>query len=236
MNVASLRNYGVAFSDAESHWPKELKAHMARRARTVIFGQLRPVEIGRFLLAFLKAKWRARGVDLSLIRAKGMNNEAFLAQQIEYLTVFSALAEVLGTNRAVEVMKRVMDATAREALLLCMPDPAEVRGLGDPMEVFREYLRAGPEASCKAGCLDMRIGEDRAGVFQFEITWCVWLELARVLGVPEGCLPNCYADDLVFPDYFRSMGIRYHRSQTLACGGSMCDFRFEKMTSRAGSP
>ena len=32
----------------------------------------------------------------------------------------------------------------------------------------------------------------------------------------------------VFRDYFKDLGIEYKRTQTLACGGTCCDFRFER--------
>ena len=64
--------------------------------------------------------------------------------------------------------------------------------------------------------------------FQFDVSWCVWLELARLMDVPEACIPNCYADDLVFPEYFAQFGIRYRRTGTLAMGSSCCDFHFER--------
>lgn len=66
-------------------------------------------------------------------------------------------------------------------------------------------------------------------VLQFDIHWCVWLELARKMNVPEACLPNCCADDLAYPDYFNALGIKYSRIGTLANGCKTCDFRFEKI-------
>jgi len=167
MQVSDLRNYGAAFSDAEGNWPHDVKQRMRTRGRAVVMSHLGPRQKLQFLFAFLGAKRRAQKLDLSDLRAKGMTNEDFLAQQLEYLAAFSALARVLDTDRAVEVMKAVMDATAHEPLLLCLPEPEAVRRVGsDALEVFR--------------------------------------------------------------DYFKQLGIEYKRSQTLACGGTCCDFRFER--------
>ncbi len=226
--VADLRNYGVASSDAESRWPDSLMQQMRKAARGIVLGHLGFMQRFRFLIGFLAAKYRARKVDLSPIREKGMTNEKFLATQIEYISMFSALTQVLGVEQAEQIMKQVMDVTAREALLLCLPEASDVRSFPDTMAVFREYLCGSLKASRTAGCLETTIAEDRDNAFQFNVTWCVWLELARLLGAPEACRPNCYSDDLVFPDYFGSLGIDYRRTQTLACGGTCCDFRFEK--------
>ncbi len=130
-----------------------------------------------------------------------------------------------------------MDKTAREALLLCLPQPDRVRALHQtPFEVMRTYMRAMPSACQAGGCHQMDIAEDTPDAFQFNVTWCVWLELARAMEVPEACIPNCYSDDLVFPEYFSAMDITYRRTQTLASGGRCCDFRFEKNKTNALEP
>lgn len=231
MRVGDLRNYGIAASDAESLWPREVKERMARGARGVIMAHLKPMQRLRFLIAMVKARRKARSIDLSDLRARGMTNERFLAQQTEYLVAFTALAQVLGTQEAVSVMNAVMRETAREPMLLCLPPLEDVKRFPDAMEVFREYMRAMVEATPKAGCQAMTVAEDGPDAFQFDVTWCVWLELARKFGVPDACKCNCYADDLVFPDYFEELGIRYRRTGTLAYGQNRCDFRFERMAS-----
>lgn len=69
-----------------------------------------------------KEKKRALKLDLSDIRAKGMTNEAFIKQQLEYISLFSALTKVLNKESALKIMYSVMDATATEALLLSLPE------------------------------------------------------------------------------------------------------------------
>jgi len=227
MKVSDLRGYNVAFSDAEAAWSPEVKKTLNRKGKAVVMRHLSFAQKCRFVFAFMRAKTQARRLDLSAVRARGLNNEAFIAQQIEYVSLFKALVAVLDRDRAVAICKEIMDETA-EALLLCLPEVDAVRSLGDPMEVFRDYLRVFPDAAHRGGCHGMTIAEDQANAFQFNVEWCVWLELAKALGEPDACIPNCYADDLVFPDYFESLGIQYKRTKTLACGGNCCDFRFER--------
>lgn len=235
VDVSRLRNYGVAASDMEALWPKALKKRMVRTGRAVVLGELRFWQRVRFILFFLREKRRARRLDLSSIRAKGMTNKSFLAQQLEYLAMFAALARVVGTDEAVRISKKIMEVTAREALLMGLPDVKEVRRLGDPLVVFREYFRAVPAAARKAGCHDIAIVEETDDVLQFDISWCVWLELARLMGVPEACLPICHTDGLIYPDYSRSLGIEYRLTGTLAQGASHCDFRFERIRKGRGA-
>ncbi len=228
MDVSTLRNYGVAFSDAESSWSAELKARMRRDARRVVLRHLSGWQRLRLIIAFVRHRRRARALDLSDLRARGLTNAGFVDQQLEYLTLFAALAEVLGSERAVEVMDAVMVETAHEPLLQVLPEPDRVRALGDPLDVFRRYLAVAPEAACAAGSQTLSI-TDEPDAIAMDVTWCVWLELARRVGVPEACLPNCTADELVFPEYFAALGIRYSRTGTLAGGASCCDFRFERV-------
>ena len=41
--------------------------------------------------------------------------------------------------------------------------------------------------------------------------------------------PNCYADDLAHPDYFKKFGIKYSRKGTIANGAKCCDLWVERM-------
>lgn len=228
MRVNELRGYGVAFSDLEALWPPALKARMKKVGMAVVLERLSLAERLRFFWAFARARRRAARLDLSDLRARGLNNETFLAQQREYLAMFAALAEVVGSARALEIATALMDATAREPMLLCLPEADAVRALGDPFEVFRAYFRPVPEATRRAGCQDIAL-RDEGDVIGFDVTWCVWLELARRMGVPEACLPNCYSDEIAFPKYFQDLGIAYRRAGTLAGGARCCDFRFSRL-------
>ena len=228
MKVETLRFYGRPFSDAEGSWPEDVRRRMSQKARTIVAGRLSPFQQLWFLWRFICAWRRARGIDLTKFRKRGLNNERFIKTQLTYLACFVALRDVTNTERAIEIANDVMENTAREPLLLCLPPQDDVRAAGAPFEVFRQYLRAIPAAARTGGCHEMEISEDTPDTFQFDVTWCVWLELARAMGVPEACLPNCYSDDLVFPDYFGALGIKYKRTQTLAGGGRCCDFRFER--------
>ncbi len=108
-------------------------------------------------------------MDISELRTKGMTNEVFLATQREFVAMFSALARTVGTEHAVAIMERVMEA----------------------------------------GAHDIEVAVDEEDRFQFDITYCVWLELARAFGVPDACRSNCYFDEVAFPLYYRSIGLEF---------------------------
>jgi hypothetical protein len=225
--VEELRHYGKAFSDAEGAWPDDVRARMKKRAMKEISANIPWSHRPRFAWYMIQGKRRAAELELDDLRENGMTNARFLSQQLDYLAAFWALVQLYDSSRAVEIMTSVMDKSAREPMLYCLPEPDAVREVGEPMEVFRDYLRPSQDAASEAGCNEIQIAEDRPGVFEFHVTWCIWLELAERMGIPEACLPNCYSDDVIFPEYFEQLGITYSRSGTLARGCACCDFRFE---------
>ncbi len=209
--------------------PDSVKKALRKAGKAVVMRHLGGVQKVRLLFGFLRHKRRAARLDLSEFRARGLVNQPFIDQQLEYLAMFAALADILGSEKTIAIMKEVMDESATEALLLCLPKPENVRQFEDPFAVFRDYVRAMPPAACTAGCHEITVTEDTDEAIQFDVSWCVWLELARAMDIQEACIPNCYSDDLAFPDYFSRFGVRYGRTQTLAKGGCKCDFRFERM-------
>jgi hypothetical protein len=181
------------------------------------------------IFGYIKEKSKADKLDLSDLKAKGMTNASFLKQQLEYISMFSALSKIVGKEKAIKVMCLVMEATAVEAFSKSCPEPEAIASFGDPFEFFRKYFSPLPEVCTKAGCLDMRLAEDNPDSYEYRIYWCAWLELARKMDVPEACIPNCYADDFAYPDYFKSYGIQYSQKGTLAKGAKCCDLRFERV-------
>ncbi len=233
MKVQALRNYAVAFSDAEGAWPDAIKAEMKRKGMAVVLSHLGFLQRFQFGLAFWREKQRIAALDLSGLRERGFNNDPFIAQQVQYLALFCALKSLFGSAKAIAICKQIMDETA-DALILLLPEPADVLSFADPFNALREYFRAGPEAARKAAAGTVVVAEDADEVFQFDITSCIWLDLASLAGVPEACIPNCYADDLVFPQYFAALGVDYTRQSTLALGASQCDCRFRRLAAAAG--
>ena len=229
MKIEEMKGYGVAMSDFEGGWDPKFKAKLKKTSQQIILKKISFVQRFELMYWFLKAKRKAVNLDLSDIRSLGMNNVSFINQQLEYLSMFWALVKVLNLSKALEIMYQVMDATASDALLQSSPQTNDIKSFGDSFDFFRRYFAVLPEVSAKAGCHKMAITKDSANSFQFNVQWCVWYELAKKMDIPEACIPNCYADDLAYPDYFNQFGIHYSRTGTLAKGAQCCDFRFERI-------
>ncbi len=229
MKIEKTNGYGVAISDLESNWDDAFKSKLKKTSQKIIFGQISFLQKIKLLYWFYIEKNKVTKLDLSDIMAKGMKNILFINQQLEYISMFSALTKVLNKKRAIEIMCLVMESTAVEAFSKSSPEDDAIKNYGDSMEFFRKYFYPLPKVCSRAGCLDMILSEDTENCFQYDIHWCVWLELAKKMNVPEACIPNCYADDFAYPDYFKKYGIKYTRNGTLAKGAKCCDLRFEKI-------
>ncbi len=229
MKIESLKGYGVSVSDAESNWSPEFKAKIVKTSQKVIMNNLNFIQKIKVMFYFLLERKRASRLDISDIRKRGMKNEKFLKQQFDYLSLYSAVKKTVGKETALSIMHKVMEATAAEAMLNSLPDEEDIRKVGGPFEVFRQIFSLLPKTTKEAGDLEITISENSDKAFQFDVHWCIWLELAKKMGVPEACIPNCYADEIAYPDYFKPMGVKYCRKGSLANGAKLCDFRFEKV-------
>jgi hypothetical protein len=108
------------------------------------------------------------------------------------------------------------------------PAAADFKRCGDAFAAFRAYFDATMVANRRAGVLEYEVVEDGPDAVQYDVTSCVFCELAERLGFPEAARNLCLADDVYFPEAGREIGLRFVRTGTLARGDRRCDFRFER--------
>ena len=228
MQVKDLKNYGRSMSEMLMDVPDDLQKQLQRIGRRKVSKELGLLNLIRYVFLHRKEKARMSKLDLSAVREKGMRDEGFISSQIEWAAMFSALSKLRGSEKAIQILSEVMEATTPLAFAHMMPSIEDTKSFDDPFKAFKEYNLAGPEAARRSGCHDIEIVEDTDDALQLDITYCAWHEIARQLGVEEACLPNCYSDDVLFPGYLEPLGIVFKRTNTLARGGSRCDFRFER--------
>ncbi len=227
MDIEQTKGYGIAVSDLEGGWNLSFKKKLRKISQRIILKNLSLLQRLKLLYYFNKERGKASKLDLSDIKARGMKNLDFLKQQLDYIAMFSALSRIVGKDNSLRIMFRVMEKTAPDAFSQFSPEHETIIKYGNSLEFFRKYFEPLPNACSKAGCLEMVLTENTEKCFQYDITWCVWLELSKKMGIPEACIPNCYADDYAYPSYFQNYGIKYSRKGTLAKGSSSCDTRFE---------
>jgi hypothetical protein len=122
MEIEKVNSYGIAVSDLEGNWDDAFKSKLKKTSQKVIFSNLSFFQKIKLMFLFLKEKKKASKLDLSEFRAKGMKNQKFIDQQLEYISMFSAMTKLLGLDRTKEIMYSVMEATAVEAFTQSSPE------------------------------------------------------------------------------------------------------------------
>jgi hypothetical protein len=229
MEVQDMKNYGKAVSASQSRLPEDAEREITKKQRQIISKHLGLLDLIRFKLLCLKERKRMSKQELSRGREKGLTDERFIRSQITWAATFSALSKILGSDRAVEVLDEVVEMKAPIVTVHSSPPLEEFQAFEDPFRAFKEYYTATVEANNRAGCHQMEVVHETNDAIQIDVTYCAWHEIARELGVEKACLPHCYWDDVIFPEAVKPLGLRYKRTNTIAKGGTRCDFLFERI-------
>jgi hypothetical protein len=222
MEVADLKGYGRSWTDAMTGMPDEVQRKIRKSSQKIITKHLGLWNLLKFPFLFSREQKRMSKIDLSHVRERGLDNEAFIQSQIEFNALYSLVSRLIGRERTREVFKEIMEATAVDVFESIWPSPEDFAGFDDPWAAFREYTRATAEADNRDGGHFFEIVEDTEEAIQMNVTYCAWYEIACAHGVKEACLASCYSDDIGMP----AVGIRFQRTKTIASGGDCCDFRF----------
>ncbi len=231
MKVNQLRNYGKPLKIPEGV-PADVEKRVRKEALKIIRKNIGWLNTIRLLFLTFSENRRMQAQGMSVVRERGLTDEKFLKGQIQMAAVFSATSRIVGKERALEISKEIMNAAGPAAMSSIMPEPEHFKQVGDPFEAFKQYYMAVAIADKEAGIHEFEVIEDGADAFQVNVTYCAYCEIPRQLGVVEACQPSCYADEVFFPDFCDTMGMRFIRKGTLARGDKVCDFRYERVGRR----
>jgi hypothetical protein len=171
---------------------------------------------------------RAQGYDWSDLKVKGISDR-HLGQIIKKIALAKVMAEMMGIEKAAQLRNKLSQRIS-VPVFEEMFAPAEVFiqcGDGDFLPPFKTYYVAMMEAMAQKGLEEAKVVEDGDDVFQLNVTYCAWAEVARALGNPYYCyFSTCYGDEVYLPDLCRKAGFEFERKGTLAQGAPVCDFRF----------
>ncbi len=228
MDETGMMNYGKSWIEALNGMPPRVMGRVRRTSLGIVARRVGPAGLLRFGLAFWREKRRMSRVDLSFLKEKGLTDRAFIRSQVEFAALYSALRHVQGERAALETLCRAVAATAWDLFEALFPGVADFQQCSDPWAAYRAYMVANAEADLRDGAHVFEVVENSEQAFQLNCTWCAWYEIHKALGVPEACAANCYGDDVVMPEGLRPFGIEFRRTTSLARGGPLCDFRFER--------
>jgi hypothetical protein len=103
-------------------------------------------------------------------------------------------------------------------------------GGGEFLPPFKQYYVALVQAMTDKGLEEAEVFEDTQDVFQLNVTYCAWAEVAKEMGNPAYCYySTCYGDEVFFPHLAAQAGFAFERKGTLAQGAPACDFRFKRL-------
>ena len=175
---------------------------------------------------------KAAMYDWSRLKEKGILDK-HLEGIIKKIALAKVMAEMLGIEKAARLRNQLSHRIAI-TVFAEMFAPAEVFvqcGEGDFLPAFKKYYVAMMEAMVQKGLEEVEVAEDEEDVFQLNVTYCAWAEVARALGDPYYCYySTCYGDEVYFPDLCAKVGFKFERKGTLAQGLPVCDFRFTRKT------
>ena len=231
MDVKNLKNYGVDVATTMASLPPEVREKMEAVSRRVTLKRLGLFKVLRLPGLIREEETKMRAVDFSPLRGRGLDKEELRAGVLSQVAAFAAVARLAGTEKAVEIFEEITRKVGLDVWEAQAPTAEDFNSCGgDGFAAFRAYFDAMMEANRRAGVLEYDVAEDSDDDVQYDVSSCVFLELATLLGYPEAARHLCLADDVYFPDECRKMGARFIRAGTLARGDRRCDFRFERVT------
>ena len=133
-------------------------------------------------------------------------------------------AAEIGTEKAIEIVKKVIVNLAHEA----GTDLAERLG-----ESTLEAFARGLDRWKEGGALEIDILDQSADRLDFNVTRCQYAEMYRSLGLADlGGSLSCQRDFALIEGF--NPAITLERTQTLMEGASHCDFRFRAEEKKNG--
>ncbi len=226
MEVKDLKNYGLPFSETIINLSIWDNFRVMPKLFRIIKEDLGILNFLRLSIPMLTIKKNMLKQDFSKIKVNGFNNNKLIKNQIESAALYAAMRDMIGKEAALEIMKKIIGEFAKIILSSIFPTPEDLKRCGDPMNAMKEYFQATWNAEKEIGSFDHEVAEYSDNVYQVNVTYCIYQELAKILGVEE--IDGCYADDAFFLDYCRQFGTEFIRTGTLIRGGSCCDYRFER--------
>jgi len=229
MRVEELKNYGKPLSQVIFSTEAEKQAkQMMKVIRTELRKELGLLGVVGLLFIMRRETKLAKKADWSSLRGHGLVDERFLESIIRQAAAMKALANMVGTDKASEIYRRLIDKIGYEVSVPLFPSVDEFTACGNAFEAFKEYAKAMVIADKREGIHEVDIIEDDSKTFAYNVNYCVWNEVAKRIGVSELCYAGrCYGDEVFFNKVMPQIGVQYKRTGTLTLGNPVCDVRFE---------
>lgn len=228
MKNGELKNHGKSLLAMINDLPADILTQISAKGFEVVSHRLRPEEMERLMAALPAEKAELGKMEIPDLREKGLTDNAFISQQIEWAALYSGLSSIKGAETADAILKASAETAYPELFALIFPEPDELKQRDDPFNAFCSWFSAMMVASRHAGLFAYEIVEDTDDALQVNIRWCAWAHIIKFVGIAQACRALCHVDDVFYPDYLKELPISFKRTQTIGWGGQCCDFRFER--------
>ena len=229
MQVEELRNYGQPQTIFETRVPQEVMQAVEKASFEVMAKHLGEDQLEQFASAMAEEQERLLQMPLTTIREHEWGSDAFVAARVEAAASYSALSQMVGTEKALEILVEVAQATAPLVTPHLYPTVEDFLSFADPFAAFKKWFISLYEADRQIGAYDYDLVEDTDDAFEVDVTLCAAYEAHRQLGMADACRAECYAGSAVVRSMCDAMHVRYVKSGLLPEGAAVCDYRFERV-------
>jgi len=201
----------------------ESKLFSGRRSflRSVLPGSAMLCLGGGCLLRAFQAeeKAKASGQKHKFLQDSGMSfTEAFIVAYAAPIPIWRGLEGEIGREKLHEMMKRVIDTTARQQ----MGEFAKKAGKNDLATFAQDFLK--PD-SIYQKLLTFQVVEDSPKALEVKVAECLWAKTYREANAADlGYILSCYADYASAEGFNPKM--RMIRTKTLMQGNDCCNHRY----------
>ncbi len=226
--IEDIKNYGKNLHDISNAMSKRTANFVKKESVKVIKKEMGLINAIRLAMQIPKKRKEFAKNYLLKVR-ETCPHEGFINEMFERAAIFSAMSKYVGEDKAVEIHNKILDKVMPTIGREIFPDPEVLKSFNQPFEACKRYVLSTMEADKKFKMHEYEIVENNSEALQFNVRYCAWYEIKKLLGVPKAALPDCYGDEVFLPVVFREAGVRFMRTQTIARGANYCDYRFEKM-------
>lgn len=231
MEITQLPNYGKGYAEmiADPALAGRLQKAMMIPMLTTLFRELGLIGLIQTMQQTSQATDKMLARDWSRLEKPGCNCQPLIKMIVQNTASMQVMADRVGLEKAQRIMKQLVDITAEKQLAILFAPPEALATFPDPFASFMAYLKAMYAAMVREGTHHAEFKEDTDKVFAFDVTYCIWHEIAKEFSEPALGYPSCYGDEVGFPKMGERLGFRFTRNSTLILGAPACDFRFERI-------
>jgi len=229
MEVKNIKYYGKPFTvtmieNNAKTWLISTPAMILLMMRRVGF-----VKSVKILIDWQKTKKELEYIDFSTLDINGENRDKFIEQRLQQTAIFMAMQKHIGLKETIELHHVFMDKVGMKIQKLYNPPVEAFKDATDHFKAYSKFIIAEFKAKKEVGLHDYEIVEQTEDILRINVNYCAFCKIPEMCGMKEACEPGCYSDEVFFPNYLRPLGIAFERTQTLARGGTSCDFKFIKL-------